>query len=145
MKDYNKAQSNGETYLAPIEGRVALQEVLTAATTLTAADSGKTLILKAEAGKAVALPALAAGLFFKVVVGLAFGTSNWVFTATSKVIFGGAIVNSVRVPSAGTKNTISFVNTAETLGDHVILECDGTNWYVSGVGASAGSITFTDV
>jgi hypothetical protein len=116
----------------------------TAATTLTHGDSGKTIMLNAAAGFAITLPTPKAGLKFKFVVGAAFATTNFTVVATDTIIQGGADVNSTFVP-ASDENTISFVASAENLGDYVELTCDGTNYYANGVGTAAGSITFTAV
>lgn len=117
---------------------------VTGATTITGADAGKTLILNAAAGAQVTLPAVASAtdVSLRIIVGLAFATTDWTIVAASNVIEGGAIVNSVYVV-ASNENTISFVASAESVGDYVDLYCDGTNWYVSGMGSLAGSITFT--
>ena len=88
------------------------------------------------------MPALQEGLYFRFKVGAVFATTDFTVVSSTDVIQGGAIVNSVFVPAAN-ENTISFVATAESVGDYVDLECDGTNWLASGVGALAGSITFT--
>ena len=114
----------------------------TAATTLTKADSGKTIMLNAAAGFAITLPAPVAGLKFNFVVGAAFATTNFTVVSVGNIIQGGADVNSTFVPAAN-ENTISFVATAETIGDYVELVSDGTNYLANGVGAAAGSITFT--
>ena len=66
-----------------------------------------------------------------------------VLDATNK-IQGGVIVNSVNVPGAD-ENTITFAHAADTIGDFVELNCDGTNWYVFGLGTTAGAITLTAV
>lgn len=126
--------------------QVTLSETLTAATTLTAEDSSKSFILNAAAGAQITLPAVAtsAGFKYRFTVGALFATTAWTVKAASAVINGGAIVNSVFVASAN-RNTITFAHAADTIGDFVELECDGTNWYVSGNGASAGAITFTTV
>ncbi len=117
----------------------------TAAVVLTAAQSGLTVLLNASAGFAITLPAVAAGLRFRFVVGAAFASTNFtvITPALANLIQGGAIVNSVYVPAVD-EDTISFVASAETPGDYVDMICDGTNWLVyAGVGALAGSITFT--
>jgi len=120
-------------------------QTVAAAVTLTDSDSGKVLILNAAAGKVVTLPSVAvAGFNVKVVVGAAFATTNFTVVAPTAKIQGGSIVNSVFVPAAD-ENTISFVASAESVGDYVDLVSDGTNYYVSGVGALAGSVTFTSV
>jgi hypothetical protein len=118
--------------------------VISAATTLTAADSGRHFSLNAAAGAQITLPAVAtsAGLNFRFTVQALFATTAWTILAASNVIQGGAIVNSVNVASAN-RNTITFAHAADTIGDFVQLHCDGVNWYVSGVGTTAASITFT--
>jgi hypothetical protein len=119
-------------------------QTLAAAATLTAADSGTTYILKAAAGKTITLPALKSGINFKFIVGSAFATTDWIIdSAEGDNIEGLLIVNGASVVAAG-EDQINFVNSAETVGDHVSLSCDGTNWFVSGAGNSAGSITVTD-
>jgi len=119
-------------------------KVIAAATTLTEEDSGKLLVLNAAAGAQVTLPVVAdaAGCEFTFVVGAAFATTNWTVKAATNKIQGGAIVNSALVSSAD-QNTVSFVANAETVGDTVTINSDGTNFYVKGVGKTAGSITFT--
>jgi hypothetical protein len=119
-------------------------QTLAAAATLTAADSGTTYILKAAEGKTITLPALKAGVNFKFIVGSAFATTDWIIdSAEGDNIEGLLIVNGASVVASG-EDQINFVNSAETVGDHVSLSCDGTNWFVSGAGNAAGSITVTD-
>lgn len=143
MDKIQKTQANGESFSVPVDGEGVNVEVLTEATTLTAKDSGKLFSLQAAAGAAITLPAVTmAGFKAKFVVGLAFATTSWTVVAATSVIQGSVIVNSTDVPGAN-ENTISFVHSAETLGDWVEVISDGTNWYVSGLGHSAGSITLT--
>lgn len=137
------------TYLAvtnDVERQLANVEAVTGAVTLTAEDSGKVLILKASAGAQITLPAVAtsAGLRFKFIVGQLFATTNWTVLAASNVIEGSVLVNGAHVAGVN-ENTISFVASAESVGDFAELVCDGTNWYVNGSGVSAGSITLTAV
>lgn len=137
------------TYLAvtnDVERQLAKVEAVTGAVTLTAEDSGKVLILKASAGAQITLPAVAtsAGLRFKFIVGQLFATTNWTVLAASNVIEGSVLVNGAHVAGVN-ENTISFVASAESVGDFAELVCDGTSWYVNGSGVSAGSITLTAV
>ena len=137
------------TYLAvtnDVERQLVQVEAVTGATTLTAEDSGKVFILKAAAGAQITLPAVAtsAGFRFKFVVGQLFATTNWTVLAASNVIEGSVLVNGAHVAGVN-ENTISFVASAESVGDFAELVCDGTNWYVNGSGVSAGSITLTAV
>jgi hypothetical protein len=137
------------TYLAvtnDTERQLAVVEAVTGATTLTAKDSGKVLILKASAGAQITLPAVAtsAGLRFKFIVGQLFATTDWTVKAATNVIEGSVLVNGAHVAGVD-ENTISFVASAESIGDFAELVCDGTNWYVNGSGVSAGAITLTAV
>jgi hypothetical protein len=120
--------------------------VISSATTLSAADSGRHFSLNAAAGAQITLPAVAtsAGLNFRFTVQALFATTAWTIKAASSVIQGGVIVNSVNVPGAN-ENTITFSASADTIGDFVQLTCDGVNWYVFGLGTSAGAITLTVV
>jgi len=119
-------------------------EDITAAKTLTRADNGKSFLLKASAGVTVTLPALERGLRFRFTVGLAFDTSNWVIAEadSTAVIEGTIVVNGASV-NADNEKQVNFVNSAESLGDFVEMFCDGTSWFVTGVGNGAGSITVT--
>jgi len=137
------------TYLAvtnDVERQLANVEAVTGAVTLTAEDSGKVLILKAAAGAQITLPAVAtsAGLRFKFIVGQLFATTDWTVKALSNVIEGSVLVNGAHVAGVN-ENTISFVASAEAVGDFAELVCDGTSWYVNGSGVAAGSITLTAV
>lgn len=135
------------TYLAvtnDVERQLVQVEAVTGAITLTAEDSGKVFILKAAAGAQITLPAVAtsSGFRFKFVVGLAFATTNWTVLAASNVIEGSVLVAGAHVAGVN-ENTISFVASAESVGDFAELVCDGTNWYVNGSGVTTGSITLT--
>lgn len=124
-------------------------EVISAAQTLTAADSGKVFILDAAAGATVTLPALEEGLKFKFVVGAAFATSNWVIASAEGDNINGIISDmgaTVAGVPAGAEDQINFVASAESIGDWVELVCDSSNsqWLVSGACAINGGITATD-
>jgi len=129
-----------------VERQVGLVETLTGATTLTAEDSGKSFSLNAAAGAQITLPAVptSAGFRYRFTVAALFATTAWTIKAATNKIQGGVIVNSVNVPGAD-ENTITFSASADTIGDFVELNCDGTNWYVFGLGTAAGAITLTAV
>ena len=126
--------------------QVGLSETLTGATTLTAEDSDKSFYLNAAAGAQITLPAVAtsAGFRYRFTVAALFATTAWTIKAATNKIQGGVIVNSVNVPGAD-ENTITFAHAADTIGDFVELNCDGTNWYVFGLGTASGAITLTVV
>lgn len=116
----------------------------TAAVALTALQSGTQVFLNAAAGFAITLPLPAAGLYYRFTTAAAFATTNFtVLTAAgADIFFGSADVNSTRVTCAA-QDSINFVSTAETKGDFVDVWSDGTGWFVDGVAAAAGGITFT--
>jgi hypothetical protein len=116
----------------------------TAAVALTAAQSGFNVWLNAAAGFAITLPAPAAGLNYRFTTAAAFATTNFTVVTASgaDILFGSADVNSTLVGCAA-QDTINFVSTAETKGDFVEVWSDGTGWFVNGVAAAAGGITFT--
>lgn len=124
-------------------------EVISAARTLTAADSGKVFILDAATGKTVTLPALEEGLSFKFVVGAAFATDNWVIDSAEGDNINGIIADMGAIVAgvvAGAEDQINFVASAESIGDYVEFVCDFSNsqWLVSGMCAINGGITATD-
>jgi len=124
-------------------------EVISAAQTLTAADSGKVFILDAAEGKTVTLPALATGLNFKFIVGAAFATTNWIIDSAEGDNIEGIISDmgaTVAGIPAGAEDQINFVASAEGIGDWIELVCDYANsqWLVSGACRTNGGITATD-
>jgi hypothetical protein len=121
-------------------------EVVAAATTLTAKDNGKTFFLDAAAGATITLPSGAVGMRFKFIVTSAFATSNWVVdSAEGDNISGNLIVAGAHVAAAA-EDQINFVATAESVGDWIELVWDNTNsqWIVFGVAGLTGGITATD-
>lgn len=123
--------------------------VLAEATTLTAADSGKTLFLNATAEFAVTLPTPALGLRFKfVVAGAPSGASYTIATASSANIIKGAFASAADAggsmdSEASGGDTITFVDGQALAGDWVELESDGTSWFATGIAADEDAITIT--
>ena len=117
------------------------QETLTAATTLTAADSGKTYLINGT-GYTVTLPAPHAGFSVKFIVAAAFSTGCVIQTPADNrdILNGGVIVNGAIV-EADAVDQVTFEDGAESIGDHVNISSDGTNFYLSGNGNAASSIT----
>ena len=119
-------------------------ETISSASTLTEADSGKWYELNNSTGVVVTLPAVKSGVNFRFVVGAAFATSNFVIdSAEGDNINGILVVNGASV-AASDEDQINFVASAESIGDFIDIWSDGSGWYVSGIGNSAGSITATD-
>lgn len=143
MEGYQKTQVNGESIFIPANDGIGDKiTTVTGATTLTAADSDGVFVLAAAAGAAITLPAAARGVKYKFITGLAFATTDWTIVAPDATIQGTVIVNGASVLGAN-EDTITFAASAENVGDYVELVSDGTNWYVSGVGSAASSITLT--
>ena len=130
------------TYSNDNQRRFSKQKTITAATTLTPADTGKTILLPAV-GKAITLPAVgdSAGVQFKFIVQAAVITTSWTIAATTAKIYG-QVVEAGLVQLASAETTMTLVKTSKaTFGDWLTLECDGTNWYVGGQFSVAGSFT----
>lgn len=121
-------------------------EVLAAATTLTAADSGKTFFLNLAGGFQVDLPAVAAGLEFEFIVSTSPTTAYIIVTE------GGDDVMVVEIselevdttndgPYDVNADTLNFVANVAVIGDRVRMICDGTKWYARGSTNADGGIT----
>ena len=118
----------------------------TAASTLTAEDSGKTFFLDATSEFATTLPLPAAGLRFTFIVKAApVGTPYTVVTSGSANIIKGQQYNSEGVAGdTGTSDDrITFVAGSSVAGDRVELVSDGTSWFAYAFCTLAASITFT--
>lgn len=132
------------TYSNDVVRSLKATEVLAAAKTLVEGDSGKLFFLDATAGATITLPAVKAGLNFKFMVADNFATTNFVVaSAEGDNIEGSVVVAGAVVVGAG-EDQINFVASAESKGDYVCLECDGTSWFVGGMAALSGAITLTD-
>jgi hypothetical protein len=132
-------------FIGNITGAVAYTE-LTAASTLTAAQSGTTFFLNSATEFATTLPAPVAGLTYTFIVKTApSGASYTVVTASSANIIKGQAVNAAGVAGdTGTADdTISFVDGQAVAGDMVTVISDGTSWFAKGFCAVAAGITFT--
>lgn len=119
---------------------------LTAASTLTAEQSGTTFFLNSATEFATTLPAPAAGLNYTFIVTAApSGASYTVVTASSANIIKGQAVNAAGVAGdTGTADdTISFVDAQAVAGDQVSVISDGTYWYAKAFCAVAAGVTFT--
>ena len=125
----------------------ASYEVLTAARTLVAADSGKVFLLGAAAGFAVTLPAVALGLNFIFYVQVAPTPTDYTIVAPTAVLAGlvrgsdGADADNQATFAA---TTVTFVGGASVIGDSAEFVSDGTNWYTTvftDLGATGATIS----
>ena len=121
-------------------------EVVTTTNVLTAAESGKILILNSATAFVTTLPAVAAGLRFTFIAGatqVTGGNHTIVPNASNdNTIYGETNVAGATVP-ASAEGSINWVADTILPGDRIDVVCDGTNWYVSGMAAATGAITFT--
>ena len=115
------------------------QKSVTADTTLTYSDSGKTILLDAI-GEAISLPAPKAGINYKFLVTAAVATSSWTVAATAAIIYG-SVTEAGLVQLLSAETTITIVFTKAIQGDWFTLESDGTNWYCAGQLSVASSFT----
>lgn len=125
---------------------LAAVTTLTALSTLTAAQSGRTFFLNSATEFATTLPAPAAGLVYTFIVAAApSGASYTVVTNASANIIKGQAVNAAGAAGdTGTADdTISFVDAQAVAGDSVTVISDGTSWFAYGMCAVAAGITFT--
>ena len=128
----------------PVETSKAF--VLTAARTVSAAETGATFYLSLAGGFTVTLPAAALGLQYTFIVKTAPTTAYIVAAATADTM-GGSIVTSA-TGAADTEADITgdqfnFVASTAVVGDRITLNSDGTGWYGYGVCSVAGGITIT--
>jgi hypothetical protein len=115
-----------------------------ATTTLVAADSGTTYYLSAS-GTTIILPAKAAGLNFKFVVGGALDTGNVIIDSAEGDNIEGTLIVAGAVVDCDAEDQINFVTDGENLGDYVELHSNGTNWFIGDSGAlTASKLTCTD-
>jgi hypothetical protein len=119
---------------------------LTAASTLTVAQSNTIFFLSSATEFVTTLPAPAAGLMYTFIVGAApSGASYTIVTTSSANIIKGQAVNAAGVAGdTGTADdTISFVDAQAVAGDQVTVISDGTSWFAKAFCAVAAGVTFT--
>lgn len=117
---------------------------VTANTTLTANQSGATVLLDAT-GEDITLPAASAGPWkFKFLATAAVAASNWQILSAEGDNINGILTVAGAAVAAVDEDQINFVAAAAAAGDFVEIFSDGTGLFATGVGAASGSITATD-
>jgi hypothetical protein len=121
-------------------------EILAAADTLTAEESGKTVFLDLVGGFTVTLPAVAVGLKFSFIVKTAPTTAYIIAGAAGDLLIGQA--HSSTGGDADSETTagadqLNFVASTALAGDRADFVSDGTYWYVQAFSDADGGITFT--
>jgi hypothetical protein len=120
--------------------------LVTAAKTLTEADSGVTQFLDLAGGFTVTLPALKLGLRFPFVVKTAPTTAYIIASATNDNIIGwpsniGGADSVADGNAAG--DVLNFVANVALAGDMAEFFCDGTSWHVRAHAKAINAITIT--
>lgn len=122
-------------------------EIVTAANTITASESGKTFFLAAAGGLASTLPAPAAGLTYTFVVSTAPTSVGYtIVTNGSANIMKGGISEgdptaAAASPSDDNADVITLVANTALAGDWVTVISDGTSWFFRGHTRADGGIT----
>ncbi|MBC8551612.1 MAG: hypothetical protein H8D23_18355 [Candidatus Brocadiales bacterium] len=145
--------SNSNTGIVTIEvvlltmhdTQVAPTYPITTTATLTKLDSGSEFFVDAAGGAyTITLPSVENGLNFKFTVQENTPTGDITIAAGSAIIYGNLAIQADtnednRVASAGVSNVL--IDTTALKGDYVEFMCDGTSWYVSGMGSVQGAFT----
>lgn len=142
---------SGNAATAVIDGSGSRpRKTLTAASTLTGADSGFDFYLDADTEFATTLmaPADLTGEITFTVADAPSGADYTVVTASSANIIAGHVVTSdvdatVDGSASTDADTISFVDGTAVKGDTVTIRSDGTSLYVVGSCDAVGGITLT--
>jgi len=118
---------------------------ITGAKILGSTDSGKHFVLRAATGAAVTLPAASTKFEpITITVGSSFATTDWtVVTSGSENVLQGSAEVAGAVVVGVAEDTITFVASAESIGDTVTFSSDGTSIFFKGVAALSGGITAT--
>ena len=130
-------------------GSNAAIKTVSSDSTLTGADSGKTILMGAN-GVDITLPSAAAGLEFQIIQSADYDTAVCtVIQAAATEDFYGALYGTSQGESAGTDSDVgAAANTKITFaaaslkGDRVRLVSDGTIWYVEAFAQNTAAITF---
>lgn len=126
---------------------LALQEVISAARTLTADDSGKTFILALAGGFTVTLPAnTTVGFRCRFRVGVNPTTAYIIAAATADTIAGSVLSSSGAAEDtegAFTGDQVNFVANTALVGDTCDIEIVPQGVIAQAVCSAAGGITIT--
>ena len=109
--------------------------------TLTSADSGTIYNVAQQAGAiTITLPATAtsAGVWYEFYLGTA-AAGNATITADGAVIIGALVEGGAAATAVGGNTSVAFDGGTAAVGDHCKIRCDGTNWFISGIGTNANS------
>lgn len=124
--------------------------ILTAATTLTEADSGKTIFLNSATEFGVTLPKVKSGLNFTFIVKAAPSGASYTITTSegTALMYGQVYTTDVNSETDADFNIVAaqrftFVDGVSVAGDSVRMISDGTYWYVKGFCSVYNAATIT--
>ena len=130
-------------------GSAAGIKTVPADSTLTGADSGKTILMGSN-GVDITLQSASSGLEFQIIQSADYATAVCtIIQAAATEDFYGALYGTSQGESAGTDsdvgvaaNTKITFSSASLKGDRVRLVSDGTIWYVEAFAQNTAGITF---
>ena len=144
----NSAKTSDVRELAEKVQKPSDTEAITAANTITAAESGTRFVMNTATARIQTLPSPAAGLEYWFYVGATEPTgTHTVVTASSANIIVGNVASpedaAGHVASVTDADTISLVASKAVHGDYAHVWSDGTNWYLDGMCKVQDGITTT--
>ena len=144
----NSAKTSDVRELAEKVQKPSDTEAITAANTITAAESGTRFIMNTATARIQTLPSPAAGLEYWFYVGATEPTgTHTVVTASSANIIVGNVSSpedaAGHVATVTDADTISLVASKAVHGDYAHVWSDGTNWYLDGMCKVQDGITTT--
>ena len=144
----NSAKTSDVRTLATKVQKPSDTEAITAANTITAAESGTRFVMNTATARIQTLPTPAAGLEYWFYVGATEPTgTHTIVTASSANIIVGNVSSpedaAGNVATVTDADTISLVASKAVHGDYVHVWSDGTNWYLDGQCKVQDAITTT--
>jgi len=144
----NSAKTSDVRELAEKVQKPSDTEAITAANTITAAESGTRFVMNTATARIQTLPSPAAGLEYWFYVGATEPTgTHTVVTASSANVIVGNVASpedaAGHVATVTDADTISLVASKAVHGDYAHVWSDGTNWYLDGMCKVQDGITTT--
>ena len=144
----NSARTQDVRELATKVQKPSDTEAITAANTITAAESATRFVMNTATARIQTLPSPAAGLEYWFYVGATEPTgTHTIVTASSANIIVGNVSSpedaAGNVATVTDADTISLVASKAVHGDYVHVWSDGTNWYLDGQCKVQDAITTT--
>jgi hypothetical protein len=112
---------------------------VTAATTLTEADSGKTMFIDQDAAYTITLPSTQLGLEYTFILTDAGSEDVKIDGGASNKIVGFSMDPTTGI-NAIDNNMVKFVDDVAVVGDYVRLISDGSVWWCTSFGSASNGI-----